>query len=104
MTSVKYIDGNGTQQTASSGLYTLDSFNNPAVVRLDWDDTWPTHRGDARGIEIIYVAGYSSASAVPASIKAAILFQLEMMFDGVNPSLERAYERLIATSLEGSYP
>lgn len=104
VTSVKYIDDTGTQQTASSGDYTLDAYSNPAVVRLDWDATWPSHRGDKRGVEIIYVAGYANAASVPDEIKAAILLRLESLYDGETPQLKSAYEHLVQSLREGSYP
>lgn len=104
ITSIKYIDGTGSQATVSSGDYSLDSYSNPAVVRLGYNDTWPTHRGDIRGVEIIYVAGYADASSVPAEVKAAILFKLEALYDGETPQLTAAYERLVGAQHEGSYP
>lgn len=109
VTSVTYVDGAGSTQTVDSANYSLDTYSNPAVLRLTYSGTWPTHRGDIRGVTVTYVAGYANAAAVPAEIKAAILLKLESLYDGeamagsVSPVVE-AYRRLVDSMLAGSYP
>lgn len=72
VTSIKYIDLNGVQQTVDSTIYNVDIHSEPGRVTLAYNQNWPNYRGDVNGIEIIYVSGYGAASAVPAKTIAAI--------------------------------
>ena len=45
VTSVKYIDTGGTEQTFSSGSYTVYTYSsNPGEVGLNFDEEWPQTR------------------------------------------------------------
>ena len=73
VTSIKYLDSNGTQQTWGSSNYSVDIYSQPGRVALVYNGSWPTStRADTNAIEVIYRAGYGAASAVPRSIKHAI--------------------------------
>ena len=72
VTSVKYIDENGTEQTASSDDYTGDTFDH--VIRNDYGCTWPSPRNEKNACRVVYVAGYgASGSDVPINIRDAII-------------------------------
>lgn len=74
ITSVKYYDTNGTQQTVSSGDYWgITTSVRPTLTFNPDEFDWPSLQ-DARPdpIEIRFVAGYASASAVPDDLKRAI--------------------------------
>lgn len=73
VTSIKYIDTAGDQQTLSTDIYDVDIYREPGRVFLKYNQNWPNIRGDKNGIEIIYKAGYGDAStAVPERVIAAI--------------------------------
>jgi uncharacterized phiE125 gp8 family phage protein len=73
ITSLKYIDEDGTLQTLDPALYQLDVQGFTARVRPAYSETWPTTRaGDFNTVQIIYTAGYASALVMPAAIKAAL--------------------------------
>jgi uncharacterized phiE125 gp8 family phage protein len=72
VTSVKYLDTNGTQQTLSSILYIVDLVN-PGLVPA-YAVSWPVVRAQPNAVEIAYIAGYGNAAAVPEPIKDAIRF------------------------------
>ncbi len=72
ITSVKYLDTSGVEQTISSGNYWLDNGPMVPVLRPAYDYDWPDVRGDPACIKIRYVAGYGTSSNVPASIAAWI--------------------------------
>lgn len=72
VTSVKYYDTDGVQQTLSDSVYDVDVFSEPGRIGLAHAQSWPGVRGDLNGIEIIYVAGYGAAADVPDRIKHAI--------------------------------
>lgn len=73
VTSIKYIDTDGAQQTLSSDVYDVDSQSEPARIALAYSQSWPSIRGDINSVEVIYVAGYGdAASNIPDRVKAAI--------------------------------
>jgi uncharacterized phiE125 gp8 family phage protein len=72
VTSVKYYDTDGVQQTLDTGLYTVDSVDG-CIVPV-YDEDWPEARVQPNSIQVVYVAGYGAAAAVPEPIKVAIKF------------------------------
>lgn len=69
VSSVKYDDADGVEQTLSSDVYTADLTSDPQWVVRNSDQSWPTTSAAVNSVRIEYVAGYSS---VPASIVQAI--------------------------------
>lgn len=83
ITSLKYWDTTGTQQTMGTGLYTLDNsedFGNAYVVPV-YGGIWPVNRDQTNAVALRYVAGYATAAAVPDSIKAWIKLQVGAMYE-----------------------
>lgn len=88
--SVLYDDGDGTEQTLSSGSYTvnksgifdgspssgvLDPYCGCGSIELVSGTTWPTTSGLSRSLRIRRTCGYGeTADEVPGLIKAALLF------------------------------
>lgn len=73
VSSVKYIDTNGTQQTLSASVYESDMAVEPGVVRLKYGQGWPSTRSQKDAIEVNFVAGYGTSDAsVPDDHRAAI--------------------------------
>lgn len=72
VSSLKYYDSGGTQQTWSSSNYTVDTLNTPAKIVPAYSVVWPTTRDIINAVEVIYVAGYGNPPSVPAELKAAI--------------------------------
>lgn len=73
VTSLKYLDVDGVEQTASSSLYDVYTVPEPGEVRLAYDATWPTHRVTTDPVYIAYVCGWAGAGDIPATIKQGIL-------------------------------
>ena len=77
VTSVQYVDGNGTTQTWDSDDYVVDTTSTPGVIEPVYGGSWPTARGDRNSVIITLVAGYgNAASAVPADIRHAMLLMI----------------------------
>lgn len=82
--SVKYLDGDGAEQTLDAGTYELLG----ADLVPAWDQSWPSIGGHAEAVRVRYRAGYAAApppadplvAAVPATVKAAILLMVGDMF------------------------
>jgi uncharacterized phiE125 gp8 family phage protein len=75
VTSVKYLDGNGDEQTFSD--YTADGYTTPARVVND-TETWPQTKDVANAVEVVYVAGFGT---VPELIKRAMLLLIGHWYD-----------------------
>jgi uncharacterized phiE125 gp8 family phage protein len=76
ITSIAYLDGDGTSQTLSTDVYQLETASVKQFVRLKYGQNWPTTRGDTNGITVTYVAGYATVAAVPQMVKLAVLLKL----------------------------
>ena len=83
ITSVKYYDANGVQQTLANTLYALDNadeFGVAYVVPVYAGD-WPDTRDQINAVAVRYLAGYESVAAVPESIKAWIKLMVGAMYE-----------------------
>lgn len=73
VTSVKCLDGTGTEQTLDSAAYVVEPGHIFGRIRPAYGLTWPATLDDDGAVRIRFVAGYGAASDVPAAIKHAIL-------------------------------
>lgn len=72
VTSIKYIDQNGAQQTMPALDYTVDTTSKPG--RIIPVTAWPTTKAVANAIEIEFVAGYGDAADdIDAPIRQGLL-------------------------------
>lgn len=112
VTSITYIDGSGVTQTWSASEYSVDLYSQPGLIRPAYGCTWPTVRGDYRGITVTYVAGYgASGVSVPHELRQAVLLRCQMEYDGWNADAlgtmrgaADAYERIVRARSVGMYP
>jgi len=79
ITSIQYVDADGNTQTFSSGSYSLDPDHLPPVIRLGYNQTWPSVRGDQNAVTVTFVTGYAGTAdsptdlyQIPEALKAAI--------------------------------
>ncbi len=75
VSSIKYLDLDGTETTVATSVYRVDADSEPGRITLDYNQTWPTDKRDVTNSVIIeHTAGYgASTSAVPEDIRHAIL-------------------------------
>ena len=104
--SITYYDGADSQQTLSTDVYGLDGARR--LVYLKYNQTWPAYTERHNGIVITFVAGYTSATAVPYVFKQLILLQVAKWFEhrgdeSKMPAHDTAYERLLRTVVSGDY-
>lgn len=78
VTSVKYKDAAGGEQTVSSANYIFDGVSDPQRVVKVSDYAWPTVSAEVNSVTVRFVAGYA---AVPASIKHAVLLVVSAWYD-----------------------
>jgi len=83
ISSVKYTDTGGTQQTISASNYQIDLTVDPARLAPVYDYTWPSVQSDTfEAVEITYVAGYGDAgSDVEPEIVQAMYLMLTHLYE-----------------------
>lgn len=70
ITSVKYIDTAGVEQTLDSADYALDKDSEPGWLLPAYDTDWPEARDTANAVRVRYTAGYgAAATAVPEPLR-----------------------------------
>jgi uncharacterized phiE125 gp8 family phage protein len=73
VTTVKYYDTTGTQQTLASTVYHVDTLSEPGRVVLAPLQSWPSvQSGRPLAVEVTYVVGWTSAEDMPPDIVDAI--------------------------------
>jgi uncharacterized phiE125 gp8 family phage protein len=63
ITSVKYIDTAGTEQTLDSAAYVLDSDSEPCFVLPAVDTEWPETLDTANAVRVRFTVGFGSSAA-----------------------------------------
>jgi uncharacterized phiE125 gp8 family phage protein len=64
-------DSNSTSVTTAN-VFDVDTYRIPGRITLKRGQTWPIALRASNAIEIVYVAGYANAAAVPATMKRAV--------------------------------
>lgn len=81
VTSVTYYDENNTQQTWSTSLYQVDTVNEPARIRCEYNVTYPSTRsGKLNAVTVNFTAGQAVAS-VSDKAKHAILLLVSHWYE-----------------------
>lgn len=88
ITSVKYLDAAGAEQTLATSYYKAVTSHNPlrGLIALRYGQSWPSTYDEADAVYTRIVAGYASANAVPASIKDGLVEYIQERFSGINLS------------------
>lgn len=82
VTSVQYIDTDGTLQTWDSAKYVLNKTGRVARIVPAFGETWPTVRAGANSVRVNYVSGFGAdASSVPPNIKQALLLIVGTLYE-----------------------
>ena len=100
VTSVKYYDTTGTQQTLSNTLYALDAADDFGFAYISpvYAGVWPNTRDQINAVAVRYVAGYADAASVPQSIKNWILLMVSTMY--ANRETEAYSSRAVSTTVQ----
>jgi uncharacterized phiE125 gp8 family phage protein len=93
VTSVKYLDTDGAEQTLSTDVYELVNTGLEPQIRRKINQVWPSIRCASDAVRVTAVVGYST---VPEAIRAAILLIISSWFDNrnVGPVPDGAYSLL----------
>lgn len=74
LTSLKYIDTAGTEQTLSASLYTVNNGSDRAAAYVipAFNANWPSTRGHDRDVTARFVCGYGTKEQIPDTFKLQI--------------------------------
>jgi len=87
VTSLKYFDANGVQQTMDPSLYTVDSQSEPGWIVPAYGTSWPDTLAAINAVEVVYRAGYASAAAVPPQVKRWIKLMVGHYYENREASM-----------------
>lgn len=81
VTSIKYIDTEGNEQTLDSALYDVDIYSEPARIEPAYGETWPSTRDVMNAVTVRGICGYGDAGTdVPAPIRSGMLTYLTSLY------------------------
>lgn len=84
ITSVKYLDDSGAEQTYTSAGYTLDAvtmpgYLYPSIAYPQWPSTQP---GAVNAVRVRFTCGYgATAAAVPANVRNWLLLRVGTLYE-----------------------
>lgn len=81
VTSITYIDQNGTTQVLDPALYLVDAKSQPARITPAYGSIWPSTQNQVNAVTVRFVAGYGAAAVVPGCIKQWMLMRVSTMFE-----------------------
>ena len=83
VTSLKYFDAGGTEQTFSSSNYIVDTYKKAGRICLGSGVSYPSvDSGRINSVTVRYVSGFGSLAAdVPDAIKHAIMLQVAYLYN-----------------------
>lgn len=83
VSSITYVDENGTTQTLSTSRYQTNLKRTPPRIVEAYNQEWPTTRTDTENcVTVTFVAGYGDADDVPELFKEAVRLKVRRMFEG----------------------
>jgi uncharacterized phiE125 gp8 family phage protein len=95
VSSIKYLDTNGAEQTWAANQYTLDIHREPARIALSFTGTLPTVRDVMKCFYVTYTAGYATASVIPSIAKEFIYVYTQARYER-RPHMPEEINRLHA--------
>lgn len=82
VTSITYIDTDGTLQTLDPALYKVDDSSEPARIVPAYGKTWPATRDEIAAVKVRFVCGYGdTAESVPMCVRQWLLLNVADYFE-----------------------
>jgi uncharacterized phiE125 gp8 family phage protein len=79
ITSITYVDTNGSTQTIPSADYVLDTFSKPAQIVLAYDKQWPPVRNQPNAATVTFEAGYTGDTSPVTNVLPKALIQAMLL-------------------------
>ncbi len=113
VSSIQYVDSDGTTQTLSSLAYQVDTYREPGLILPAYGYSWPSAREQSSAVLVLAVVGYgASASATPELAKRAICSLAGHWYENREPvalggaavSLPHSFDAMLALLSTSVYP
>ena len=91
VTSIKYLDTDGAEQTLDAATYRVDAVSEPGRIALDYGKSWPSTYSVINAVTVRFVAGYGTAAAVPEPIRQAILILIGELYEQRQESVPASF-------------
>ena len=72
VTSIGYVDTDGSSQTLATSHYRTDLVSEPARITPAYGDVWPFTRYQTNAVNVVFIAGYATVAEVPEIAKELI--------------------------------
>jgi uncharacterized phiE125 gp8 family phage protein len=103
VSSITYIDSDGTQQTWAAEDYIVSLGSLPPRIVPAWGKTWPSHREQPGSVKVTFAGGFASTEAAgfPIQARSPIRLLVGIWYDrpdfrgSVPEEIEKTYRNLI---------
>lgn len=96
VTSIKYIDINGAEQTLASNQYLVDTYAEPAQITPAYNVTYPELYDVPNNVKVRYVAGYTSGGSPDTNpLPKPIRFAMMLVIGDLYANREAAVTELL---------
>lgn len=106
VSSVKYLDLDGTLQTLAADQYVVHTEREPGLILPAWQVTWPSNRVVPDGIRVVFVAGYaeSGSPSEEATAQAGLPEDLTAWMRARIATLYEQREQIITGTIVNAVP
>jgi uncharacterized phiE125 gp8 family phage protein len=97
VTSIKYLDLNGAEQTLASNQYLVDTYSEPAQITPAYNVEFPELYAVPNNVKVRYVAGYTSGgspdlSPMPKPLRFAMMLIIGDLYANREAGGDKAYQ------------
>jgi uncharacterized phiE125 gp8 family phage protein len=97
VTSIKYLDLNGAEQTLASNQYLVDTYSEPAQVTPAYNVEFPELYAVPNNVKVRYVAGYTSGGSpdlnpMPKPLRFAMMLIIGDLYANREAGGDKAYQ------------
>jgi uncharacterized phiE125 gp8 family phage protein len=97
VTTIKYLDVNGAEQTLAQNQYLVDTYSEPAQITPAYNVTFPELYDVPNNVKVRYVAGYTSGgspdtSPMPKPLRFAMMLVIGDLYSNREAGGEKAYQ------------
>lgn len=97
---IKYYDTDGTLQTLSSSIYSVDSYSEPGRIDLAYGQSWPSVRDVINNVLIRFTCGYGDVTAVEKTVIHALKILVAHLYECREPIIAGAPIANVPYSIE----
>lgn len=97
VTSIKYLDLNGVEQTLASNQYLVDTYSEPAQITPAYNVEFPELYAVPNNVKVRYVAGYTSGGSpdlnpMPKPLRFAMMLIIGDLYANREAGGDKAYQ------------